>query len=190
MRTTTRMAVVLAGIAGLGLAAPSYAVTIGGTDVGSVDLLRCAIKSANSGEPYEKAQLEACVGGSLTLVGNINVSGSPIADGDYRGIDVSPNGPGFFLLKFGTGNEGNDMFFFENLSDLNWLVWQDSVLIANGLPGGHVQSLSHYNYTTTTSTSSGDTSTSGTVPESASTLTLLGLGLLGLGFARRRVGRH
>ena len=154
----------------------AHAVLINGTDVGSIDTLECAFDSANSGQAYEEAQVLACTGMTVTLVSNIDInSGEYLSDGSTNAIDVGPAAPGVFLLKFGTGNTGNDMFIFTNLADLGYLVWTNALLTSNGLPEGHIQSISHYTF--------GGGSVD--VPEPA-TLSLFGLGLLGLGGAMRR----
>lgn len=176
-------AMVLAG--GLALAGGSAQaqVIISGTDVGSLDTVLDGVASDNSGLANEEALLEAACNCQVSLVANID-NFTEVTDGTLHYIDVFPDSPGFYVLKFGTGNQGSDMFFMENEIFLRYLAWSDAQLIAEGLPANHVQSLSHYAIT-----SNGTPPGSGGAPEPGSTsLALLGLGLLfGSFLARRKV---
>lgn len=149
---------------------PAHAVTY------TVDTLIGAIDSQQSGQTYEDAQLEAACGCTVTLLSNVTFSNAGVQqDGaGHNYIDVSPNTPGYFLLKF--GNPGtNDMFFFRNIGELNKLVWTDGQLEEAGLSERHFDSISHYAITA-----------SGNVPEPTSLL-LLGAGVAGVSLMRRKV---
>ena len=170
---------------GIFAASPALAATY------TPDTLLGAIDSANSGQAYEEQQLDALCNCNPTLVSNIDTNTFLTDDGGNNYLDVAPNEPGYFVLKFGTGNSGNDMFFFQNIAELTKLVWTDQQLLDAGIPANHLTSISHYTYTETTgsqTTTAGETTTAGQtttagettgdVPEPA-LLSLLGVGLAG-----------
>ena len=123
--------------------------------------------------------------GASNQVTNVDIDNDDLSQ-DESGdnfIDVAPNTPGYFILKFGKGQGITaDMFFFQNDPDLTKLVWNDSQITDNG---GKSEAISHYaittNVTTTDNPTTDDVPTTGgpgDVPEPA-LLSLLGAGLVG-----------
>jgi hypothetical protein len=173
----------------------------------TVDTLLGSDSPANSGDAAVTALLEGFAGlapGSLTLDYSLNQgdAGFNVTFDALSGawvIDVAPDTPGYFLLKFGVpGNSSVDnMYFFQNIAEMNALVFTNAQV--NNITGGgtcpflmstnacNIGRLSHYSVTTSVGSSGGGGSGSGTVPEPASSgLALLGLGMLGLGLRSRK----
>lgn len=104
------------------------------TLIGSVDL-------ANSGDDTQLAALAAILGVDVNVlrVDNKFESGLIIQE-DIAGnfyVDVSPEMPGWFALKFGTGGPASsydNTWFFENIDDLSILAW--SIGEPDGIPAG------------------------------------------------------
>lgn len=145
----------------------------------TADTFVSASTPANSGLGTEEALLETACGCELTLVTQIDTNINVQVDGLVNYVDVAPDEPGFFLLKFGVGNTGSPThYIFENnvVGEETLLAWTDAQLLGAGLTEQHLTSLSHYTY--------GDGG-GGSVPEPASLL-LLGAGLAGLGIWRRK----
>jgi hypothetical protein len=137
----------------------------------------------NSGDATEEAALETFLKAEVTMDDKVitNVASKDDAGNWY--IDVAPDTPGYFLLKFGTGPGVADHYYFQNIGELTKLVFtNDQVggLIGTGTEAMH---LSHY----VTYDGGGDPSGGGT-PEPG-TLALAGLGLLAVvGASRRKRG--
>jgi hypothetical protein len=115
---------------------------------------------------------------------------NPAPEGGWY-IDVAPDEPGYFSLKFGTGGTSAtaDTFYFMNIADLTKLVWtNDQVQFLSGGDCGangstnacNIGRLSHY-VTYNGDGGGGDDE----IPEPA-TLALVGLGLLAAAGTRRR----
>lgn len=144
----------------------------------------------NSGDAEELAVIQEITGNN-SLVQDFKldfVVGDAILNPgtlDQWVLDVAPNTPGYFLLKFGTGGAqvSADTFFFQNIGELTKLVWSnaDVQFLSGGDCGAannnacNIGRLSHYS----------GFNGNGVVPEPG-TIALLGLGILGLAASRRR----
>lgn len=144
----------------------------------------------NSGDATELAAIEAATGNN-SLVQDFKLDfdlGDAILNPgtlDQWVLDVAPNTPGYFLLKFGIGGTGAtaDTFFFQNIGELTKLVFSnaDVQFLSGGNCGANnnnacnIGRLSHYS----------GFSGNGVVPEPG-TIALLGLGILGFAASRRR----
>lgn len=171
------------------------------------------IGSANiiSGDATELAQLQTfatSIGetGTLVLNDKVNTPNPSLVAFDNNGnwyIDMGIQTPGYFMLKFGTGQTGqHSHYFFKNLTDMTKLVWTNAQVnyltgggncYAPGFPPGNnpngpnldscnIANLSHYLITNP------DTDVPGNeeLPEPG-TAALAGLGMLGLWLSRRRI---
>jgi len=127
---------------------------------------------ANSGEATEEAKLAELLGVDISLIDTTykdeSVDVNAVNDGDAWMIDVDPDKPGFYALKFGTGGlskvldaqdeDGNtfNTFFFKNLEDLTKLVFTNDQVL--GITGAedcnkcNIGRLSHYTSLTTLNT--------------------------------------
>ena len=126
----TAAAVAVASISGTA----ALAVTVDYTAdnlIGTADL-------DNSSIATEIAELESILGlssGTLELQEKFESGTFGVDDSGDFFVDVDPDQPGWFILKFGTGSTGEDShYFFENLYELTKLVWTGSDV--NGLLDG------------------------------------------------------
>jgi hypothetical protein len=140
----------------------------------------------NAGDATEKAALESFLGPNTTLIQDYKgaVPGLQKDDAGHWYIDVAPDEPGYFVLKFGTGNSNLDNhYYFENIGELTKLVFTDANVSGLIGTGDTPKAFSHY--VTYNDPDGGGGGGGGNVPEPG-TLALAGLGLLATVAASRR----
>lgn len=170
---TLAAATVLA-VAGFGAQAATY----------TADTLLCTTTLPNSGDATELNAIANCIDGVGGIQGTdlgLDVKVLPPVQMDDAGnffVNVDPAEPGWFMLKFGKNSTDYNNYIFQNVAELNKLVWNNSQI------GGIMETtcsssaedckLSHISYTGIAP-----------VPVPAAGLLLLG-GLGALGAAKRR----
>lgn len=171
----------------LAVSSSAFAATI--TDVGGVDSLIGSATLNNSGDNTELTWVRDLLNDqTIEMDDKYNSSGSDweLVDGESDVFATSlMQSPGYFLLKFGTGNTGVDShFLFENIGDLNFGVvdFSDMGIDLSSNTKFHIGRISHVDEFSGTSTVPTPIPTP--VPAPAGIL-LLGLGLVGFGMARK-----
>ena len=193
MKTSVKFSLKLAA------AAMSLVASLSSAHAYTIDLLIGQANLTNSSDQDELAAIRNLTGNqTLSLDNKVDINNNnlpalnPGPEGGYF-IDVGTRTPGYFLLKFGTGNSGlNDTYFFQNIDELSKLVFTNEQVnfltgggncnVGNGNGACNIGRLSHYD---TFGGSEGGGGSTGNVPEPG-TVALLGLGILGLTATRRR----
>jgi hypothetical protein len=160
----------------------SEAIPIG--NVGAIDTFLSTASLGNSSEATESAWVASKLGvASFTFeyknnnaTSWENVTGTAQNDIWAMGLFADP---GYYLLKLGTGNNGDTHYLFENVGELSWAVIDLSEILAG--------QGSSFNFGRVSHISEFDSSNVALItnPEPA-TIALLGIGIVGIAGAEVR----
>ena len=180
--------IILAALLTVSLPSQAYVID---TLVGSADL-------GNSGDEAERQALADLLGiplGDVVLTDKVDTPAAAAGPFQNPGttdewyLDVTPEEPGFFALKFGTGGlpVTSDTFYFENIADLTklaWADWQVDGITGDPSCGGrcNIDRLSHY---TLLDIGDGDGEDPPDVVPVPAPLAMIGLGIALLAGGRR-----
>ena len=171
------------------IAMPSWAVLVGGVDVGAVDTL-IEVGDALGNPTDEATWVNSVLSPASTTLSGVKIEdvGIVAADGetDIFAFDMSPNAPDYFLVKNATM-----VALYENALDLMWGVFNTTDLgsaVDACITAGDCDAKAKINlpgdYTISHVTLFGEGGNG--VPEPG-VLGLLGIGLLGIIVGRRRM---
>lgn len=93
------------------------------------DTLLGSAQLSSSGDSAELAALASIANvdvNTLSVESKVETGAFSIDDVGNYFVDISPNTPGYFILKFGVGGTSAvSHYFFQNIADLTKLVWTD-----------------------------------------------------------------
>jgi len=167
-------------------AVPSTTYTLGGTNVGELDVYVDSTTLSNSGEETERAWVESVLGGTITFSDKTDLSDPAsewqLVDGesDIFAFELLTD-PAHYLIKTGRGGMTETHFLFSNSPSSGFAVLD----FGNEFFGDLVKRNGSINITKLSHVSEFNAGTTTGVPE-PTTIALLGAGLIGMAFTRRR----